>query len=87
MCTATVLELKAQSQVFMLACIDEVLLVAASSLLRAELVIENPRHLTRPEQQAQVLFQTTARVWSQIPFPDHWPPFVGCFGEGGVVHY
>jgi hypothetical protein len=39
-----------------------VLLVAASSLVRAQLVIENPRHLDVPEQQAQVLFQTTTRV-------------------------
>ena len=63
-CTATVLELRgAIARSFMLAVHwTSVLLVAASSLVRAQLVIENPRHLDVPEQQAQVLFQTTARV-------------------------
>ena len=39
-----------------------VLLLAASSLAWAQLVIENPGHLDMPEQQAQVLFLTTNRV-------------------------
>jgi hypothetical protein len=39
-----------------------VLLLLASSLVRAQLVLENPRHLDVPEQQVQVLFLTTARV-------------------------
>ncbi len=39
-----------------------VLLVLASSMVRAQLVLENPKHLNVPEQQAQVLFLTTVRV-------------------------
>jgi hypothetical protein len=39
-----------------------VLLLLASSTVRAQLVIENPRHLDVPEQQAQALFATTTRV-------------------------
>ena len=39
-----------------------VLLVLASSLLRAQLAIENPKHLDVSEAQAQALFLTTIRV-------------------------
>src|SRR5205085_10320575 len=39
-----------------------VLLLAASFAARAQLTVENPRHLDFPEQQAQVLFMTTNRV-------------------------
>lgn len=39
-----------------------VLLVLASSLLRAQLAIENPKHLDVSEAQAQALFLTTTRV-------------------------
>jgi hypothetical protein len=44
-----------------------VLLVAASSLLRAQLVIENPRHLDIPEQQAQVPSAITSRPVTAQP--------------------
>ena len=39
-----------------------VLLVLASSLVRAQLAVENPKHLDVPEAQAQALFLTTTRV-------------------------
>lgn len=39
-----------------------VLLLFASSLLRAQLAIENPSHLDVSESQAQALFLTTTRV-------------------------
>ena len=39
-----------------------VLAVALSSGLQAQLAIENPRHLSVPEPQAQALFLTTLRV-------------------------
>ena len=39
-----------------------VLLLLATSLSRAQLTIENPKHLDVPEPQAQALFQTTTRV-------------------------
>lgn len=39
-----------------------VLLALASSLLRAQLAIENPKHLDVSEAQAQALFLTTTRV-------------------------
>jgi hypothetical protein len=42
-----------------------VLLVAASSMAWAQLVIENPGHLDMPEQQAQVLFLTTTGCWNR----------------------
>lgn len=38
------------------------LLVIAVSWLRAEMVIENPKHLDVPEEQAQAVFLTTCRV-------------------------
>ena len=38
------------------------LLLLGSSLVRAQLVIENPKHLEVPEQQAQAVFLTTMRV-------------------------
>jgi hypothetical protein len=38
------------------------LLVFASSFLRAQLTIENPKHVEVPEQQAQALFLVTQRV-------------------------
>jgi len=39
-----------------------VLLLLASSWTRAQLVLENPKHLIIPESQAQALFFTTTRV-------------------------
>lgn len=39
-----------------------ILLLLASSLVRAQLVLENPKHLDVPEPQAQALFLTTMRV-------------------------
>jgi hypothetical protein len=39
-----------------------VLLVLACSWIHAQLVLENPKHLKVPEQQAQALFLTTNRV-------------------------
>jgi hypothetical protein len=38
------------------------LFLLASSLMRAQLVLENPKHLDVPEQQAQVLFLATNRA-------------------------
>jgi hypothetical protein len=38
------------------------LLLLTSSLVRAQLAIENPKHLNMPESQAQALFVTTTRV-------------------------
>ena len=38
------------------------LLLLTSSLVRAQLTIENPKHLNVPESQAQALFVTTTRV-------------------------
>jgi len=38
------------------------LLLLGSSLVRAQLVIENPKHLEVPEQRAQAVFLTTMRV-------------------------
>jgi hypothetical protein len=47
----------------MLACRwTTVLLVVASSLVRAQLTIENPKHLDVPEERAQAVFLTTTRV-------------------------
>jgi len=43
-----------------------VLFLLASSMMRAQLVLENPKHLDVPEQQAQVLFLTTARVLGEF---------------------
>jgi hypothetical protein len=39
-----------------------VLLLATCSWIQAQLVLENPKHLKVPEQQAQALFLTTNRV-------------------------
>lgn len=39
-----------------------VLLLLASSLVQAQLVLENPKHLDVPEHQAQAIFLTTMRV-------------------------
>ncbi len=50
-----------------------VLFLLASSLMRAQLVLENPKHLDVPEQQAQVLFLTTNRVVEAEFHPlEHW---------------
>jgi hypothetical protein len=39
-----------------------VLLLAASSWVQGQLIVENPKHLNIPEEQAKALFLTTTRV-------------------------
>ena len=69
-----------------------VLLLLASSLMRAQLVLENPKHLDVPEKQAQVLFLTTARVLeaefhSPGTLENTFRMRLVLVREGGTVHH